>query len=486
MAQLHPGVVVLLLSGLAIFWLTPASAWWMLSGRKDAHARIWFSGTALYALVATIFVFGGSLPGWLRVPATGCLAVASLVCMLEALRREVSGAPPPVLRYGMIFTVTTALFFAIHLLELPIEVQIVARLVILSLLEVILIVMANRVRRRFRSRALWLIIGMLAAFVASNLSRVIEVQITGRFSPLLEFSLLSSVALFVNYLSVICYSYGYWGFVIEKNEVRLAEARDDASAAREAERFALAAKLVQSSALSASIAHEVNQPLAAMQLSLQECMRIAAEHHAPESLHRLLVRAQQDNGRASVIVNRVRAMFRQEQPKFRRESLDDFVRACIEHLRPRLTQEHVQLVLSLDARVPCQLDTGELEHVFINLADNAVRALTHVPVNARTLEIQTWRADGSVFLAIADSGPGIPANRREALFDLSGMREAEGMGLGLWLASYVVERLGGHIRLDDTVARGARFVVELPDQQEAVNPTIVGLAALDEARKLAT
>ena len=61
MAELHPAVVDLLLSGLLIFWLTPISAWWMLARPVDMGARLWFSGTAVYALVATLFVFSKAL-----------------------------------------------------------------------------------------------------------------------------------------------------------------------------------------------------------------------------------------------------------------------------------------------------------------------------------------------------------------------------------------------------------------------------------------
>lgn len=82
-------------------------------------------------------------------------------------------------------------------------------LFIISSIEIGLLVMTNRVRKHFQSKALWVIMIMFAAFIASNLSRVVELWLTGHFSMLTDFTFLASTGLVINYLSVVSYTYGY-------------------------------------------------------------------------------------------------------------------------------------------------------------------------------------------------------------------------------------------------------------------------------------
>lgn len=485
MSHLNPGTQLFFFSGLIIFWLIPLSSWAMLRGQRDSNANLWFAGTALYSVVVSLFVFSPHFPLWVRGPLISALSGLSVLCLTESLRRELWGKPTPWAVYAavvLLWFVTILVFFEVDLDPLGRAVHLVA----ISLLEFYVLYLANRVRRQHGSRALWVVIATIGAFALSNLSRVLEFALTGRFALLQDFTLAGSAALVMNYVSAIFYCYGYWGFVVEKGRQRLLTANEQVVLARTAEAHALAreqvsqellqertalmarlsatGKMAQSGALSATLAHEINQPLASIQLNVEEAQRLVHERGATELLERLLGRIQHDNQRAATIVQRVRALFSPGQVQLQSQVVDDLVRFVVSLLDARLRQEGVALHLTLDAAAPFQFSSGELEHALLNLLDNALQALRQVNEMGRRIDICTWRADGQVHLAVSDNGPGVPESLRAHVFELSASgSHSQGMGLGLWLARYIAERHGGTIELDAQHSPGARFVMHLPD-----------------------
>ena len=484
MSHFHPGVQLLLLSGLAIFWLIPLSSWLMLSGQRDRNATLWFSGTGFYALVATLFVFGGSLPPLISGPVASALVLVSVLLMLESLRREVSTNPPPVKLYVALVLLLLALLTTLHELNLYAQTGRAVFMVLISMVELALLWVANRARRQHHSKSLWVVMAMFLAYVLSNMSRVIEWLLTQHYSLLLDFTPVASSALLVNYLSVIFYCYGYWGFVVEKNRHRLVAATEQMVLARESERLALErekmarevlrertemmehlttiGKLAQSGALSATIAHEINQPLAAIQLNIEESQRLARLGPDCADLQKLLTQIEHDNRRAAAIVQRVRAMFSQRQVQLQSLALGDLVQFVLECMQRRLCRDRVQVSLDLDTSAPFMFTAGEMEHILMNLLDNAMDALQQVPADSRRIEIRSWREPNWIWLSVTDNGPGVPASIGERIFTLSETSKTRGMGVGLWLARYIVERHGGKIWLDETHRHGARFLLQLP------------------------
>lgn len=485
MSHLHPGVQLLLLSGLAIFWLIPLSSWLMLSGQRDRNANLWFSGTGFYALVATLFVFGSALPPLVSGPVTSTLVLVSVLLMRESLRREVSEDPPPLRLYVSLVMLLLTVLTTLQELDLFAKAGRGLHMALISLVELNLLWMANRVRQRHHSKSMWVVMAMFSAYVLSNISRIAELLMTHRYSLLLDFTPVSSVALMVNYLSVIFYCYGYWGFVVEKNRQRLVTATEQMVLARENERLALEreqlakeilrertqmmehlatiGKLAQSGALSAAIAHEINQPLAAIQLNIEESQRLLGQNTDTANLQHLLTRIERDNQRAAAIVQRVRTMFSQRQVQLQSLKLDELVRFVLECMQRRLDLDRVQVSLELDTSAPFMFTAGEMEHILMNLLDNALDALQQMPAEQRRIQILSWREPGWVWLSVADNGPGVPATMGEKIFTLSETSKVRGMGVGLWLARYIVERHGGYIMLDEKHCPGARFLLQLPD-----------------------
>lgn len=274
--------------------------------------------------------------------------------------------------------------------------------------------------------------------------------------------------------------------MVEKNRQQLVLATEQTIMAREGEKLALAreqmtqevlrertelmarlarvGKHAQSGALAASIAHELNQPLAAMQLNIEETQHLMQSGTAPQLMPALLENIAKDNQRAAAIVRRVRQMFIQGSTRQQSQVLDDMVRFVLDWTKKRLNEEGVHVGLNLDAATPFQFAAGELEHILMNLIDNALDALADVAPGHRRLDIRTWREPGWVFLSVADNGPGVPEHMKDSIFELSETSKPNGMGLGLWLARYIVVRHGGQLDLSLPQAGGACFTARLPDQ----------------------
>lgn len=484
MSEMHPALVVLLLSGLVIFWLTPISAWWMLARPVDMGARIWFTGTAIYALVATLFIFSKALPAIVSGPVTMSLAMVSVLCIFESMRREQSDRPAPLGRYAWGLGLHLATVLIIYSQDLLATLGLAVHLVLISALELAVIAQVHRLQRRSGSKALWLVILVLLAFVIVNLARALSIGLTGKPSALLDFTWLSGISLLINYISVVFYCYGYWGYALEKNRHAALLASEQAMAAKHGELMALererlsaellqqrtqmmeqlskVGKLAQSGALSATIAHEINQPLAAIRLNAEEALRRSQGLQADPVLTQLIGRIERDNLRAAQIVSRVKSIFTPSTSNYGLSSLDPVVQTVLELLEARLKQAQIKVKTRLAAAQAIRMSAQEMQHALINLLENAMDSLAQTPPTLRQIEMDTWVDAGAVRLSVRDSGAGVAPNARGGIFDLLASTKSEGMGIGLWLARFVVERHGGCINLDETVYPGARFVISIP------------------------
>ncbi len=352
----------------------------------------------------------------------------------------------------------------------------------MSILEIWLISLAIKIKRRWCSKALDVVILSFSAFICSNLSRVVWWIVSGENNKLLSFSTLTNISIVVNLLSVFFYSFGYWGFRLEKSHRRIEEssqllleaaareqdAKYQAILATEREdllnRMVELGRLAQAGAVSASIAHEVNQPLASVRLNLDSAL--AELESSPQSsqnsrLGRLLQTASADNLRAAETVRHIRNLF-QIKPQPRELRVVDQLIAGVLHLLERqkkLTGIVITTVWDAPRAIP--VIEGELEHVLINLIDNAIHSLNTINDQERIIKITTKQDQEHTYITITDNGPGISPLLRDTLFDIAISSKSQGMGIGLWLARHIIERHPGRLLLNDSSELGASFTIEL-------------------------
>lgn len=216
-------------------------------------------------------------------------------------------------------------------------------------------------------------------------------------------------------------------------------------------------------ALSASIAHELNQPLGASNVNLQFMRRKLEKNELnPQLTSELLHDLQKDNDRAAAIVRSLRSMFMESNVSLVTADLSNLIERVTEIVRPELQAKEIQLTASIEQDLMINAYPGELEQVMLNLINNAIQAMTDPEIEDRKLWIDAKRLDSVVKLIISDSGKGVPQAFIPQLFELLTTTKEAGMGLGLWLCKYILTRHEGNIQYEAAPTGGARFIVELP------------------------
>jgi PAS domain S-box-containing protein len=236
--------------------------------------------------------------------------------------------------------------------------------------------------------------------------------------------------------------------------------------------FAHTARISMLGELTASIAHEVNQPLAAVTTNAETGLRWLDRPEPNVAKARELMRRIVDDARrAADIIARIRSMAARRAPKQTPLSLRDLIQESMVFLHHEIQAKKVAVSLDLAPALPPVIgDRTQLQQVIVNLSINAVQAMEQAGTTRRTLAIRTMPSDsGTVSCTVEDSGPGIAPNDRDHLFDSFFTTKDAGMGMGLPISRSIIEAHGGHIRVDNqSTLGGARFSFSLPTVAPAV------------------
>jgi PAS domain S-box-containing protein len=217
--------------------------------------------------------------------------------------------------------------------------------------------------------------------------------------------------------------------------------------------------------LAASIAHEVNQPLAAIATNGEAALRwlnrpLPNLDEARACVNRLL----EASVRATEVIQRIRALARRSDPRHLPLDLNAVAQESVELVRRELASHQVALMLELAPQLPPVLgDRVQLQQVLINLLMNALQAMQSCAPGQAVLVLQTQRdAEGGVLCSVSDSGPGIPPEHMPRLFDAFFSTKDDGMGMGLPICRSIIETHGGRIWAAGAPAAGASLLFSLP------------------------
>jgi C4-dicarboxylate-specific signal transduction histidine kinase len=229
--------------------------------------------------------------------------------------------------------------------------------------------------------------------------------------------------------------------------------------------FTHAARVSMLGELTASIAHEVNQPLGAILTNGEATLRWLdrAEPDLGE-LRALATRAIADARRAADIIRRIRAMAVRAEPERVPIVLNDVVGDVVMFLRSEMQRHGAGVTLHLaPALPPVMADRVQLQQVLANLCINAAQAMAMVEQPVRQLTVRTSLADPrTVGVDVEDTGPGIPPAQLGRLFQSFASTKQDGMGIGLAICRSIIEGHGGTIVGDNLGSGGARFRFTLP------------------------
>lgn len=251
-----------------------------------------------------------------------------------------------------------------------------------------------------------------------------------------------------------------FGLLYQRRRRRLAEAES----LRRMSELAHLNRVATAGALSASIAHEVRQPLAAMVAQSGAAMRWLA-HSTPDlgEVRAALQKIVDAGNRASQIIENLRSMFRKETSAQRPVDVNALIGNVLALTAVEIRKHDISLETALSTSPPQALgDPAQLEQVFLNLINNAIEALSSSASNTRVLRVETTTGEtGGALVTIADSGPGVEAADMDKMFEAFFTTKPDGMGMGLAISRSIVEAHGGRLwatRGD----RGLVFHVLLP------------------------
>jgi PAS domain S-box-containing protein len=245
-----------------------------------------------------------------------------------------------------------------------------------------------------------------------------------------------------------------------------AEAREGERRYREMQmELAHANRVATMGQLTASIAHEVKQPIAATVSNAQAALRwLGRQPPDLEEVRQALAHIVQDGKRAGDVAGRIRDLIKKAPPREDRFEINGAVREVIELTRSEAAKNGVRVRTELVDGLPfIQADRVQLQQVMLNLIINAVEAMSGVSGGSRELLISTGTSDsGDVRVAVRDSGPGLTPTALERLFEPFYTTKPGGLGLGLSICRSIIEAHGGRLWASADVPRSATFQFTLP------------------------
>jgi C4-dicarboxylate-specific signal transduction histidine kinase len=243
---------------------------------------------------------------------------------------------------------------------------------------------------------------------------------------------------------------------------RRQRAEDQARARRE--ELAHAQRVATMGELSASLAHEITQPLTAIAANALAARRMLATSADGDELNEALVDIAGDAERAGSIVRRARALVRKQPVERQPVDINATVTEVATILRRDVAQADISLQLRLAEDLPRVLgDAVQLQQVVLNLLVNACQAMADVVDGPRVLRVETAEPKpGNVEITVADTGAGVAGPELERMFEPFVSSKAEGLGMGLSINRSIVEAHGGHIVATRNPDRGLTLHVTLP------------------------
>ena len=225
--------------------------------------------------------------------------------------------------------------------------------------------------------------------------------------------------------------------------------------------------------LTASIVHEIKQPLAAIVTNAEFCLRnLAGGMPNHDKLREAMIEIANDGNRASSIISGIRALLLKGthegcqlnigQLVTNQLIINQLIRDVLEITGNEITRNHIAIRLDLAADLPLVLgDRIQLQQVLINVVTNGIEAMREITVEQRELLIRSFRKNREVLIEVQDSGPGVKPEDVERIFEPFFTTRPEGIGMGLSISRSIVESHGGRI-WTVPISRGALFAISLP------------------------
>jgi signal transduction histidine kinase len=251
-----------------------------------------------------------------------------------------------------------------------------------------------------------------------------------------------------------------------KAELELSEKRSEANQLQT--ELTHMGRVVTVSTLTAALAHEINQPLAAMRSYAQAALRFMDADESPnEKVRTALQGIVSDNKRAADIINRLRDLVKKQEPHRELLDINLIINDVLSLLNSEVVLRNASIQVNLCSNLPeVHADTVQIQQVVLNLLINALDAVSCHPVELRGVVITTRLEETSLVVSIWDSGDGVPIEALQTVFEPFHTTKQGGMGLGLAICKSIVEAHDGTIWAACADAGGAVFSFSLPGSRK--------------------
>jgi PAS domain S-box-containing protein len=254
------------------------------------------------------------------------------------------------------------------------------------------------------------------------------------------------------------------------SSMEISERKRTEEALREAQAdLARVSRVTTMGELTASLAHEVNQPIAAAVTNANTCLRwLARDHPDVEEARAAASRIVKDATRAADIVGRIRLLFKKGAAQRELVDVNEVVREMIVLLRGEATRHNILVRTELAAELPAVMgDRVQLQQVLMNLMINGMDAMKDVD-RARELAVKSQKAENEqVLVCVSDTGVGLPVQQADQIFKAFFTTKPQGTGMGLSISRSIIETHGGRLWATDHSPCGASFCFSLPTKAEA-------------------
>ncbi|MFT3734816.1 MAG: PAS domain S-box protein [Rhodocyclaceae bacterium] len=229
------------------------------------------------------------------------------------------------------------------------------------------------------------------------------------------------------------------------------------------ERLQATARLVTTGELASTLAHELNQPLAAISTYASGCITGLANGVPHAQLAEVMQKISHQSQRAGNIIRRIQNFVRRSEPRVEAVNVVRVVREAAALLESAAHKRHVRIALAFPHDLPTlQGDGTLLEQVVVNLMRNGMDAMNDTPASERQLRVSVARLPDSIEISVSDRGCGIPAESLEKLYSPFFTTKPEGMGMGLNICRSIIEWHRGRLSFIPNPAGGTIFQVSLP------------------------
>jgi hypothetical protein len=230
------------------------------------------------------------------------------------------------------------------------------------------------------------------------------------------------------------------------------------------------ARIMSMGEMAATIAHEVNQPLAAVVTNANFCLRRLDLASSPELkvVREAMADVVADGTRASDVISRIRSFFQKSPPAQSEFDINEIILEAATLLRYELARHNITFRIELEDGMPCIVgDRLQLQQTLINLGMNAIEAMRSSFNRSRELVIKSRLEHGEIFIEVRDSGKGLDPAAAEQIFNPFFTTKAEGIGLGLSISRSIVESHGGRLWATSSFHDGTVFHFSLPAVRRA-------------------